>query len=195
MTRLQQPSREMIETQIATLMKRAWLEQEPTSDCFDYDDDRAADLLAILERIGPTTERARQHLLDCTRCCYLYAITREARLATGGAREVVTLTHRADDIYQLSYRDRYGFGPTIAAAVANLTERLGGEPLPTSHAPPRMATDTSCGLVCVECQPWYVWRSTVADAVADLKTLLTIVGVKLPDNAYDVAKTITAWMN
>jgi hypothetical protein len=64
---------------IRELMRRAWLDNEPGPNCFDRDEINMALLMDFQDRRLPARDahEVRMHLLTCSRCRYVYSITRK----------------------------------------------------------------------------------------------------------------------
>ena len=50
-----------------------WIYNEPSNQCFDYNEARMASLLNFIKR---KEETARQHLIICPRCRFIYLCLR-----------------------------------------------------------------------------------------------------------------------
>jgi len=65
---------------VAEILERHWLEDERTSNCFDFNETRAEALLQFIADASEpeVTEEIRTHLSQCARCRFIYASTYEA---------------------------------------------------------------------------------------------------------------------
>jgi adenine/guanine phosphoribosyltransferase-like PRPP-binding protein len=68
-------SSSMLGDAIMASARKRWTEEEPAEGCFDHDPARMGTFINFLEGGLPpdAMEEARGHLLDCPRCCFLYA--------------------------------------------------------------------------------------------------------------------------
>ena len=73
---------------ITDLLKKQWVAEDPGERCFDHDETRMALLSSFIVGQASTeeTEDARNHLLDCARCRYLYARVCESTATLSSAR-------------------------------------------------------------------------------------------------------------
>jgi hypothetical protein len=73
---------------ITDFLKKQWVAEDPGERCFDHDEARMALLSSFIVGQASTegTEDARDHLLDCARCRYLYARVCESTATLSSAR-------------------------------------------------------------------------------------------------------------